>query len=239
MSAELCSAVDDLSTSYPHHLPPKTHLCQRYQNMSLKLRGIKACGIKVANNPDTFVKDQRNGQALQAIIGALPEEVKYSQWKRVEDSEGKKKMKIVSCVAKKDEFATTLEEDTKSFEEHVERVKVQYDQLNALKDRHPQNRAIVQMDFAENYMCQASEEVQSAYWNASMVTTHPAVSYMSLEEKIEHTSRVFVSDKLRHNSGTVFAIMKLISEMRMLILNKILTNLYRRRHIEDVYLSKK
>ena len=70
------------------------------------------------------------------------------------------------------------------------------------------------MDFAENYTCQASEEVQSAYWNASMVTSHPAVSYMSLEEKMEHTSRVFVSDKLGHNSGTVFAIMKLISEMK-------------------------
>jgi len=39
------------------------------------------------------------------------------------------------------------------------------------------NEAIVQMDFAENYTCEFVEEVQSAYWNASMVTLHPAVAY--------------------------------------------------------------
>lgn len=97
------------------------------------------------------------------------------------------------------------------------RVKAQYDQLKTLKDCLPENHAIVQMDFAENYTCQWNEKVQSAYRNVSMVTLHPAVAYMqSLEGKLEHNSRVFVSDELGHNTGTVFAIMKkLLSEIKI------------------------
>ena len=169
----------------------------------------------MAANPDTFVKDVTNGPTLPEITDALPAEVKYSQWKRVTDTEGKKKMKIVSHTATKVQFADILEEETEDFKQHVERVKIHYDQLKALKDRLPQNHAIVQMDFAENYTCQASEEVQSAYWNASMVTLHPVVSYMFHEDIMEHTSRVFLSDELGHNSATVFAIMKkLVSEIK-------------------------
>ena len=88
-------------------------------------------------------------------------------------------MKIVSCTATEIEFASILEEETEEFKQHVERVKIQYDQLKALKDRLPQNHAIVQMDFAENYTYQASEEVQSVYCNASMMTLHPPVSHVS------------------------------------------------------------
>ena len=206
-----------------HIFPPSftsrhTCLCQHHQNMSLKLRGIKACGIKVTTNPDTFIKENStDGQGLHDIVSALPATVKYSQWKRVEDADGKKKMKIVSFEVRKKEFATTLREDIQKFSEHVARVKTQYDQLKKLKDRLPENHAIVQMDFAENYTCQSNEEVQSAYWNASMVTLHPAVAYMqSTDGKMEHNSRVFVSDELGHNAGTVFAILKkLLSEMKL------------------------
>lgn len=99
----------------PQHILPtsftsrNTCLCQRHQNMSLKLRAIKACGIRLATNPDTFVKDVTNGLTLPEMTDTLPAEVKYSQWKRVIDAEGKKKMKIVSCTATKTEFAGILE----------------------------------------------------------------------------------------------------------------------------------
>ena len=185
--------------------------------MSSKLRGIKACGINVATNPDTFIKENGTDDgSLHEIISALPNVVKYSQWKRVDEAAGKKKMKLIPCEQRKDDFTTTLKEDVLKFSEHVRRVKAQCDQLKTLKDRLPENHAIVQMDFAENYTCQTSEEVQSAYRNASMVTLHPAVAYnKSPVGTMEHTSRVFVSDELGHNAGTVFAIMKkLLSDMK-------------------------
>ena len=127
-------------------------------------------------------------------------------------------MKIVSYTATKIEFAGILEDETEEFKQHVERVQIQYDQLKALKDRLPQNHAIVQMDFAENYTCQATEEVQSAYWNASMVTLHPAVSYTFHEDIMNIPAECLCltrSGIIRPPIATVFAIMKrLVSEMK-------------------------
>ena len=78
-----------------------------------------------------------------------------------------------------------------------------------LKENLADDEAIVQMDFAENYTCQSLEEVQSAYWNASMVTLHPAVAYYWSEDgQVSHKSRVFISDELGNNSATVFAFIK-------------------------------
>lgn len=65
------------------------------------------------------------------------------------------------------------------------------------------------MDFAKNYTCQSLREVQFAYWNASMVTLHPAVAYYRSEDgPLSHKSWVFVSDELGHNSVTLFAFLK-------------------------------
>ena len=78
------------------------------------------------------------------------------------------------------------------------------------------------MDFAENYTSQSLEEVQSAYWNASMVTLHPAVAYYRSSEDgpLSHKSRVFVSDELGHNSATVYAFLKeLISNLKTMLPN--------------------
>ena len=55
-------------------------------------------------------------------------------------------MNIVSARATKIEFAGILEEETEEFKQHLERVKIQYDQLKALKDRLLQNHAIIQID---------------------------------------------------------------------------------------------
>ena len=93
-----------------------TCLSQHHQNMSLKLRGIKACGINVATNPDTFIKENGTDDgSLHEIISALPNVVKYSQWKRVDEADGKKKMKLIPCEQRKDDFTTTLKEDVLKF----------------------------------------------------------------------------------------------------------------------------
>ena len=82
-----------------------------------------------------------------------------------------------------------------------------------------ESEAIVQMDFAENYTCQSLEEVQSAYWNASMVTLHPAIAYYRSEDgQVSYKSRVFISDELGHNSATVFAFIKeLIPHLKVML----------------------
>ena len=63
----------------------------------------------------------------------------------------------------KNSFETGFKQDIEKFEGLVERIKNQYNQLKKPKERLPNNHAIVQMDFAENYNCQSSEEPQSAH----------------------------------------------------------------------------
>lgn len=84
------------------------------------------------------------------------------------------------------------------------------------------------MDFAKNYTCQSLQEVQSAYWNASMVTLYPAVAqYRSEDQQISHKSMVFVSDKMGHNYSTVFAFLKeLMPQLKTILPNIKHVNFY-------------
>jgi hypothetical protein len=56
------------------------------------------------------------------------------------------------------------------------------------------------------------EEVQSAYWNQSMVTVHPVVAYFKKEENnqlvLKHKSFAFISDELSHTASAVYAFIK-------------------------------
>ena len=68
------------------------------------------------------------------------------------------------------------------------------------------------MDFSENYTCTNMKEVQSAYWNQSMVTVHPVVAYIKKEENnqlvLKHKSFAFISDELSHTASAVYAFIK-------------------------------
>lgn len=67
------------------------------------------------------------------------------------------------------------------------------------------------MDFAENYTCASMEEVQSAYWNASMVSLHTMVAYFPGDRAPRNLqSYVAVSDVISHNATAVYAILKKI-----------------------------
>lgn len=205
-----------LTTSFTSR---NTCLCQRHQNVALKLRSLKAMGIKVHTSPDAFMK-HNGSDSIDDLLSQCEPKVKYSQWKRV-DVEGKKKMKIVQIEVDKADFIKIFKEEIKEFEAHAERVKVQYGELKTLKSNLPKGHMIVQMDFAENYSCQSVEEVQSAYWNSTMVTLHPAVAYY--KDPVEnglliHRSTVFISDELAHNAATVYAILrKLMPELKSIL----------------------
>ena len=63
------------------------------------------------------------------------------------------------------------------------------------------------MDFEENYERQ-TQEIQSAYWNKTANTLHPAVVFFKENGSLEHKSIVCISDDERHNADAVFAFMK-------------------------------
>ena len=105
--------------------------------------------------------------------------------------------------------------DVADFKEHTECVANQFREVKNLKENLPNGHVIVQMDFTENYTCRSFEEVQSAYWNANMVTLHPMVIYLWANGELLHYSYVIISDSLSHNSNTVLTFLnKLVPEIK-------------------------
>ncbi|XP_041349280.1 uncharacterized protein LOC121368607 [Gigantopelta aegis] len=186
-----------------------TCLCTKHQNMALKIKAIRKEGVNVPINPETFVKESHDCDEYE-----LPENVTYSQWKRVEIEEKNKRksvMRIVQTVVPKETFLDILKKEAVEFRDHITRVKIQYEAIRTLKENLPQHHIILQMDFAENYSCNTMEEIQSAYFNKTGVTIHQVVCYYRGNDgSLEHKSFVAISDVLSHVSSTVIAIIETI-----------------------------
>ena len=145
--------------------------------MALKLKAMKSAGVQCSTNPDMFAKLDTT-QATDLLTEIKVDLVRYTVWKKVQievNNKTKEKMKIVNVSAAKEEFIKVVKEEIMEFKDHVERVKNQYYQVKMLKEILPNNNVLVQMDFAEDYKCQSQDEIQSAYWNTTQVTIHPAV----------------------------------------------------------------
>ncbi|KAL3871849.1 hypothetical protein ACJMK2_039821 [Sinanodonta woodiana] len=194
-----------------------TCLCQRHQNMVLKLKALTSLGIPTSETPDVYVEQRSDEEIGEGIVSISEEKIKFSERKRVDvEKKGKffKRMKIVSVEKKLTEFR-----------KHIHRVKEQYGQSRRLKDILPTTHAICHMDFAENYTCGFAEEIQSAYFdkNPNAVMLHPVVIYTKDNEdevKVKHKSQVVVSDEWSHTSLTVFVIMKhVVKEVKAVLQN--------------------
>lgn len=184
-------------------------LCSKHQNFSFKLKTLKNMGISTVTSPDTFVDMYKDSNdKLEDLLQKAPGEVvKYQQWKRVKLPNGKDRMRIVDIQLSKTEFITAMKKEFDTFVTHVKRVSEQYKAVKQMKDALPENHVLVQMDFSENYNCQTMEEIQSAYWNSSMVTLHPTIIYYkNTSGNLCHKSLVFVSEVLHHNAAMVSAI---------------------------------
>lgn len=152
-------------------------LCTRHQNMALTLKTLRNEGGCVSANPETFARGDLDEER---VLGKLGENIKVPQWKRVQiEDRGKQKfvMRIQDTNMTKQEFITHIQNQKKEFSDHVYRVKTQYNQIQHIKQNLLKNHVVTHMDFAENYYCGSSEEIQSAYFNQTGVTLHPIVVY--------------------------------------------------------------
>ncbi|CAC5402742.1 unnamed protein product [Mytilus coruscus] len=145
-----------------------TCLCQKHQDFALKLRCMKQMGVTTCTSPDQYVTMHRDNGIQEDLEKTTLEKVNYKQWKKVKINDGKERMKIVDIELGKDDFKVEMVKQFEGFTCHVDRVKAQYTAVRDMKKQLPNNHALVQMDFAENYSCQTLEEIRSAYWNASM-----------------------------------------------------------------------
>ena len=199
-----------------HFSSRRTCLCQKHQNLSLKLKGLKAAGAITTDNPDFLIHSHTDDEILQKVTDCDTEAITFSEWKRKEVTyKGRtcKRMMLENTTLSKEMFIEMFRSDLSIFRKHVSRVTSQYDQMKLLKEKLPNNHAICQMDFAENYSCSHADEIQTAYFDKCSVTLHPVVVYTKdIEGTMEHISYIYVSDTQSHNSGTVFAFLKHITE---------------------------
>ena len=146
----------------------KTCLCEKHQNFSLKLVPLKNVQLINAVNPDVFRKSYTTDEKLDEVLDKIDtEEIMFSQWKRInveKDGKTTKKIKLIDTTQSPAEFATNFKAEFHLFCEHAARAKEQYEQIKQLKIKMlMSSHVIAQLDFAQNYSCQALEEVQSAY----------------------------------------------------------------------------
>ena len=194
-----------------HFTARNTCLCQKHQNFALKLKALKGLGVVPDDNPDEFVK-VNDGNGVERLMETLrdkpmSDEINFEEWNRV-TLDGYLKTKLKAKVMKKEEFVKHFKTESEEFRSHVERVKAQFEALRKCKQNLCENECLVQMDFAENYVCKPLEEVQSGYWNQTGVTLHPIVVYYLAEGILKHHCLVAVSDERAHNAATIMTIIE-------------------------------
>ncbi|VDH94171.1 Hypothetical predicted protein [Mytilus galloprovincialis] len=185
----------------------KTCLCSKHQNLALKIKGLKNGGLRCSKNPDILIKEfPTNEEILEQINMLESTAIKFTQWKRVPDGT-KMRFKEIEETLSKADFCIKFDKDLAEFRDHVDRVHTQYSELKRLRENLPENEVLIWMDFAENFGCVSVEEVQSAYWNAAMVSLHTMVVYYPASKDNRIQSYVAASDVLSHNAVAVYTIL--------------------------------
>jgi DNA-binding transcriptional regulator GbsR (MarR family) len=169
---------------------------------------MRALGLNVSKSPDTFIKEHDTNENLrEAIEPKLPDNVKFTSWKKVVEN-NKNRWKEVEDIVPRNKFLEIIDNQTTDFRDHVDRVQNQYSEMRKLRENLPENEIVLWMDFAENFLCTSVEAVQSSYWNQSMVSLLTMVAYFpqQLDQRLQ--SYVAVSDVLSHNATVVYTILK-------------------------------
>lgn len=72
------------------------------------------------------------------------------------------------------------------------------------------DEGLIQIDFAENYVCESQDEVQAAHWNQRQLSVFTSAFYFN----DVFQAKVFVSDDLRHTKETIVPYLyKLLSKI--------------------------
>ncbi len=195
----------------------RTCLCQRHQNVALKLECLKKMGINVCSlSPDSFA-EQTDDDALEELLDAITcDTVKLHKWVQRTDGTETRTV-LVEVTMSTTDFKTEVIKDIAEFRGHVLRIKIQYKALKHKKANLKPDEVLVQMDFAQSHNCTAREAVQNSYFQEPKVTLHPVVVY----NKGQHHVYVFTSDSQSHNAAAVQVI---ITKLMRIIKAEIVPN---------------
>lgn len=190
-----------------------TCLCTYHQNFAMKLGSLSKLNIfPMIRNPEDFINKYSN-EEIKFLSANHTGDVDYEEWAKVtiETPKGpRQRTQLVRKHVSMQQFIDIFINEYMNFRGHVHRATTQIIAYKQDKESLHDNEILVHMDFAENYVCVAENEVQSAHWNSQAVTIHPCVIYYKSQAKHSYKSLAIISDTREHNANTVYCILKKI-----------------------------
>ena len=141
--------------------------------------------------------------------------INYNQWERVtEKVKGKDitKLKKVAKSGPRWKLFSELCDQFGKYPLHLRNAINQYKAYKNCKENISSTEVVCVVDFAENFTCRPSAEVQSAYYSRTSVTMHPMVCIFNKESDVRRDSVFCISNDLTHDASAVSAFIKVLVE---------------------------
>lgn len=217
-----------------------TCLCTIHENMELMVKAMKGCKMITVNSANDVLKQMCcdghlksecikrqcivcKDKTIPIKINQDDDTIHYDQWvtKKV-PVQIKNQTKLCQKTCK-ETFKTSkanlsrmfFKERLPKFMTHVYNIIHQYRITTKIKATLDENEAFLHIDFAENYNCKYSQEVQSAHFGGSkpQVSMHTAVLYL---KNVDQSSTIecycSISKNLRHDPVLICAHLKPVFE---------------------------
>ena len=138
--------------------------------------------------------------------------VTYKQWVHTD------RTTLISVEHEVYEFIDLVVRSYDALRNHHYIMKSQSAYLRELKDSLGTHKAVVLLDFAENYSFLVQDAVQGHHWDNSQATIHPFVIYYKQNGELKCHNIAVISDYLKHDTVTVHCfIAKLIPDLKQII----------------------
>ena len=134
-------------------------------------------------------------------------EIKVKQWQTAD------RTALNTMILATDKFIelAVRKLDQLTFHSFIAKSQAQY--LKNRKNAIQFDRAIVLVDFSENYSFVVQDEVQGYHWNRNQCTLHSAVVYAKDQnnQSLKAHSFCFMSEDLNHDTGFVYALQQILT----------------------------
>jgi hypothetical protein len=215
-----------------------TCMCVKHENVALLCQRLRQLKIVSSSNPDKIIEEEMvcSKMTLECLLRECvscnekfiytneweDKSSYYDTWEtKMEEGSDKKQHRRtvktrISCPT--NEIVTKFIDALPLYMLHLGYIKHQYTSIKQLKKELGPTDLLLHVDFAENYMCKYSREIQSVHFggNRSQITIHTGVLYTHSKTEAFAT----VSEDLQHNPTAIFMhLLPILSEYTKTIEN--------------------
>ncbi len=176
---------------------------RKYYRRSCIERKCESCGVQNLRSHVAKLTDVHGTKSMT-----------YKKWERTTCQEGGKVISKQVIQTKTTSLAECIDEmieESTRLSAHLHNASWQSHQFSDLTKDVPDGSAVMVLDFAENFVCQYQDEIQSAHWYHSTATIHPVYCYYNCPEPncgdTVHESLVYITSDKQHDYHAVHEFM--------------------------------